>query len=171
MTNYCSIGKLVTTFGVKGELVLGHQLRKKTALKGLEVLFIEVMKDEMLPYFIQSAKIKTAEEIYLKLDGVDTKEAAQKLIQKEVWLAQEDFHKYAAKSSPLSLLGFHLINDGDDLGEVLEVIEHPHQVLLRIDVNGKEALIPVHEETLKKIDKRKKQVYLSLPDGLLDIYR
>jgi 16S rRNA processing protein RimM len=42
---------------------------------------------------------------------------------------------------------------------------------LRIDINGKEALIPVHEETLEKIDKRKKQVFLHLPDGLLDIYR
>ena len=171
MTNYCSIGKLVATFGVKGELLLEHQLGKKTALKGLGVLFIEVMKEEMLPYFIQSAKIKSAAEIYLKLDGVDTKEAAQKLTQKEVWLPEEDFHKYAAKTSPISLLGFHLINDGKDIGEVLEVIEHPHQVLLRIDINGKEALIPVHRETLEKIDKRKKTVYLSLPDGLLEIYR
>jgi 16S rRNA processing protein RimM len=171
MTNYCSIGKLVATFGVKGELLLEHHLGKKTALKGLEVLFIEVMKDEMLPYFIQSAKIKSADEIYLKLDGVDTKEAAQKLLQRPVWLPDEDFHKYASKSSPFSLLGFHLINEGADIGEVLEVIEHPHQVLLRIDINGKEALIPVHEETLEKIDKRKKQVFLHLPDGLLDIYR
>jgi 16S rRNA processing protein RimM len=171
MTKYCSIGKLVATFGVKGELLLEHHFGKKTALKGLEVIFIEVMKDEMLPYFIQSAKIKSATEIYLKLDSVDTKEAAQKLTQKELWLPEEDFHKYAAKTSPFSLLGFHLINDGEDIGEVLEVIEHPHQILLRIDINGKEALIPVHEETLEKIDKRKKQVYLSLPDGLLDIYR
>jgi 16S rRNA processing protein RimM len=169
--NYCSIGKLTATYGVKGELLLQHHLGKKSSLKGLEVLFIEVMKEEMLPYFIQTAKIKNAEEIYLKLDGVDTKESAQKLTQKEVWLPEEDFHKYAAKSSPASLLGFHLINEGEDIGEVLEVIEHPHQLLLRINVNGNEALIPVHEETLEKIDKRKKQVYLKLPDGLLDIYR
>jgi 16S rRNA processing protein RimM len=171
MTNYCSIGKLVATYGVKGELILQHSLGKKTSLKGLEVLFIEVMKDEMLPYFINTAKIKSAEEIYLKLDGVDSKETAQKLTQKEVWLQEAEFHKYASASSPFTLLGFHLVNEGEDIGEVLEVIEHPHQLLLRISLNGKEALIPVHEETLQKIDKRKKQVFLKLPDGLLDIYR
>ena len=148
-----------------------HRLGKKTSLKGLEVLFIEVMKEEMLPYFIQSARIKSAEEIYIKLDGVDTKEAAQKLAQKEVWLPEEEFHRYASKSSPFTLLGFHLVNEGEDIGEVLEVIEHPHQMLLRISLNGKEALIPVHEETLQKIDKKKKQVFLTLPDGLLDLYR
>jgi 16S rRNA processing protein RimM len=171
MTNYCSIGKLSASFGVKGELILLHNLGKKTALKGLEVLYIEVMKDEMLPYFIQTARIKSEEEIFLKLDGVDTREAAQKLAQKEVWLPLEDFHKYAAKTSPFSLLGFHIFSEGTDIGEVLEVIEHPHQVLLRISFNNKEALIPVHEETLERIDKRKKQVHLILPDGLLDIYR
>lgn len=169
--NYNSIGKLSATHGVKGELLLQHCLGKKTSLKGLEVLFIEVMKEEMLPYFIQSARIKSAEEIYIKLDGVDTREAAQKLAQKEVWLTEEEFHKYASKSSPFTLLGFHLVNEGEDIGEVLEVIEHPHQLLLRINLNGKEALIPVHEETLQKIDKRKKQAFLTLPDGLLDLYR
>ncbi len=171
MTNYCSIGKLVATFGVNGELVLQHHLGKKTSLKGLEALFIEVTKDEMLPYFISSAKIKSPTEIYLSLDGITSKETAQKLTQKEIWLTEEDFHKYAAKSAPVSLLGYHLVNDGKDIGEVLEVIEQPHQLLCRIDLHGNEALIPVHEATLQQIDKKKKLVYLTLPDGLLDIYR
>jgi len=129
------------------------------------------MKDEMLPYFIQWAKVKGPEEIFLKLEGIDAKETAQKLLHKEVWLTEEQFQQYAAKSAPVTLLGFHLINGGEDIGEVLEVIEHPHQMLFRISYRGKEALIPVHEETLQRIDKRKKQVHVALPDGLLDIYK
>ena len=61
------------------------------------------------------------------------------------------------------------INEGENIGEVLEVIEHPHQMLFRIDYRGKEALIPVHEETLLRIDKKKKQVHVVLPDGLLNL--
>lgn len=170
MANYHSIGKLVATFGIKGEVVLHHQLGKKTSLKGLETIFIEQKKDEMLPYFIESTRIKSDEELFLKIEGIDTKEAAHKLMQKQLWLTQEDFDKYAAKSAPIALLGFHIINEGTDLGEILEVIEQPHQVLCRIDLNGKEALIPVHEAFLQKIDKKKKQVHVELPEGLLDIY-
>jgi len=169
--NYNSIGKLVASFGIQGELVLLHHLGKKTSLKGLEVIFIEVVKGEMLPYFIQSAKIKSEEEIYLKLEGVDTKEAAGKLRQKEVWLTEADFQKYAAKSAVISLLGFHLIDEGTDRGAILEIIEQPHQMLARIDLNGKEALIPLHDQSLQKIDKKNKQVHVILPEGLLDVYR
>ena len=169
--NYNSIGKLVATFGVKGELILLHHLGKKTSLKGLEALFVEVVKGEMLPYFIQSAKIKSEEEVYLKLEGVDNKETAGKLRQKEVWFTEEDFQKYSAKSAVLSLLGFHLIDEGTDRGAILEIIEQPHQLLARIDLQGREALIPLHTASLQKIDKKKKQVHVILPEGLLDVYR
>ena len=168
---YISIGKLVASFGVQGELVLLHHLGKKTSLKGLEVIFIEIVKGEMLPYFIQSAKIKSEEEVLLKLESVDTKEAAGKLRQKEVWFTEEAFQRYSAKSSIMSLLGFHLIDEGVDRGAILEIIEQPHQMLARIDLDGKEALVPLHQETLQKIDKKKRKVHVVLPDGLLDVYR
>lgn len=171
MVNYCSIGKFVATFGLNGEIVLRHHLGKKTSLKGLETLFIEKNKDELLPYFIESVKIKNEEEVFVKVEGVNTKEAARTLIQKQVWLPEGDFQKYAGKSAPISLLGYHIIHENNDLGEILEVIEQPHQVLCRINLEGKDALIPVHKETLQKIDKKAKQVMVDLPDGLLDIFR
>ena len=57
------------------------------------------------------------------------------------------------------------------LGKILEVIEQPHQVLCRISLNNKEAFIPLHEETIKKIDRKKQQVIVALPPGLLEIYQ
>jgi 16S rRNA processing protein RimM len=171
MTQYFKIGKIVATFGLKGELVLVHSLGKKTALKGLAVIFLEEGKDNFLPHFIQSTSAKNESEIFIKLEAIDSKEAAKKLTAKTAWLPEEDFKKFVAKSSPVSLLGFTMINEKDDLGEIIEVIEQPHQLLCAILVDGKEALIPIHEQSLKKIDKKNKKVYVELPDGLLDIYR
>jgi 16S rRNA processing protein RimM len=170
MKNYFNIGKLVATFGVKGELILKHSLGKKTSLNGLETIFIEEKKDELLPYFIEGTRIKTETEIYLKFEGINAKESAQRLVQKQIWLTADDFHKFAGRSAPISLLGYHVLHQGEDLGEILEVIEQPHQLLCRIELNGKEVLLPVHNETLQKVDKNKKQVILDLPEGLLDIF-
>jgi 16S rRNA processing protein RimM len=170
MTEYFNIGKFVASFGLKGELILKHTMGKKTSLKGLTALFIEEKKESFIPWFIQSTKIKTEDELYVKLEGVDTREQAAKLTQKQVWLPEPDFKKYSSRSSPISFLGYEIVENGKVLGKILEVIEQPHQVLCRIDIAGKEALIPLHEETIVKIDKKKSQVIVDLPEGLLEIY-
>ena len=87
MIEYFKIGKFVAVHGLKGELLLKHALGKKTSLKGLQAIFIEEKKDSFLPWFIESAKIKNEEEIYMKLEGINTREAATKLITKRSLVA------------------------------------------------------------------------------------
>ena len=170
MTDYYKIGKLVSAFGLKGELILKHNLGKKTALKGLTALFIEERKDSFIPWFIESTRIKSADEIFIKLEDVPVREAAIKLTQKEVWLQEADFKKYSAKSSPINLLGYTIIEGDKVLGTITEVIEQPHQILCKIRIGDKEVYIPLHEDTIKKIDKKAQQVSVVLPEGLLEIY-
>lgn len=170
-TNYNSIGKLAATFGVKGELVLVHHLGQKTALKGVQAIFIEIKRDELLPYFVEEARVKNDTELFIKLEGINSKEEARNFLQKQVWLPEETVQQFTNKTAPISYLGFHIIDNGNDIGEILEVIEQPHQILCRIDLEGKEALIPMHAQTLLKVDKKKKELHVNLPDGLLDIFR
>lgn len=170
MTEYFKIGKIVAVHGLLGEVLLKHELGKKTSLKGLQAVFVEEKKASFLPWFIESTKIKSDTEIYIKLEGVNTRESAKKISNKEIWLPETDFKKFAAASAPLNLLGYHIINNKEWLGEILEVIEQPHQLLCRLEIQSKEVLIPVHEKSLKKIDHKKKEVHVTLPDGLLEIY-
>jgi 16S rRNA processing protein RimM len=171
MTEYFKIGKFVTVFGLTGELILKHSLGKKTGLKGLKALFVEEKKNSFIPWFVESVRIKNEEELYIKLENVDTREKAIPLAQKQVWLPEEDFKKFSAKSSPINFLGYDIYDNDDLLGKVVEVIEQPHQVLCRIDFNNKEAYIPLHEETIRKIDQKNKKITVELPPGLLEIYQ
>ena len=167
---YFKAGKLVAVHGLKGELVLKHELGKKSSLKDVKAVFIEDRKDSFLPWFVESTKIKSENEIYIKLEGLETRETASKLTPKEVWLTEDDFKRLSAKSAPANLLGYTIINNKERLSEILEVIEQPHQLLCRMELNEKEVLIPLNENFLKKIDHRKKEVIVELPEGLLDIY-
>ena len=170
MSQYFKIGKFAASHGLSGELVLVHNLGKKTALKDLEILFIEESKDNFMPYFITAATAKNDAEVYVTLEGIDNKELARKYTPKEVWMAAEDFNKFAAKTAPISMLGYDLMDGETNLGEIIEVIEQPHQILCAILYNGNEALIPVHENNLVKMDQKNKKVYVEVPDGLLEIY-
>ena len=167
---YYKIGKFAASHGLTGELVLLHGLGKKTALQGLETVFLELTKDNFIPHFIEATSVKSDTETYIKLEGVTTKESARRFTPKEVWLQEEDFKRFAAKAAPIAMLGFDLIDGETNLGEIIEVNEQPHQILCTIKYKGNEALIPVHEGNLRKMDEKNKKVYVDVPDGLLEIY-
>ena len=169
--SYIHIGKIVAPFGVSGQLILQHVLGKKTQFPNIAVVFIEELKGSYLPYFLEKAHAKSHDESILQLETIITREAAQRLCTRPVWLLEADFRKLAGKTAPISLLGYSVIQEGENLGEVKEVIEQPHQVLLTILWQGKEAYIPLHAETLQAIDHTRREVKVVLPDGLLDIYR
>lgn len=170
---YIQIGKLVATHGVKGELILEHVLGENASikdLKQLKAIFVEEAKGSYIPYFPTQISKRKATELLLTLEGLGSKESAKRLVRKPVWLLQQDFAKLADSSAPVALIGYMVYNEEVPLSEVLEVIEQPHQILLRIEYQQKEVLIPLHEETLDKIDRARKQVHVTLPDGLLEIY-
>ena len=167
---YFKIGKFAASHGLSGELVLQHGLGKKTSLKGLETVFIEQTKDNFIPHFIETTSVKSDTETYIKLEGVATKESARRFTPKDVWLQEEDFKRYAAKAAPIALLGYDLVDGDTNLGEIIEVNEQPHQILCTVMYKGNEALIPVHEGNLLKMDEKGKKVYVEVPDGLLEIY-
>lgn len=167
---YIHIGKLVAVFGVKGELILQHALGKKTQFKPQDVLFVEEIKGSYLPYFVVSSKSKSVDETQCLLETVSTPEAAARLRGKQVWITEKDFRRFAGNNAPISLLGYQVISDGEKLGQVEEVIEQPHQVLLTIRKEGKEVLIPLHEESLLSVNHDRKEVVVQLPEGLLDVY-
>lgn len=171
MPEYFKIGKVVSAFGLEGEMILLHSLGKKTSLKNVEAIFIEERKTSFLPYFVRSSRIKNEKEVYLKLEDVNSREAALKMVQKEIWMEEKDFKKLAASSAPISLLGYHLIYNNEDIGKIDEVIEQPHQVLCKIMFEDKEILIPLHAQTLQRVDNKNRKVFVDLPDGLLEIYR
>lgn len=167
---YISIGKFAGTHGLKGELVLKHGLGKKTALKGLTHFFIKDKTGSHLPWFVEDIRVKNDSEVYVKAEDIHTVEEARDLVQKEVWLTETDFNKYADQSSAIGLLGYTIVEGEKTLGIIEEVIEQPHQILCRLQIQGKDVFIPLHEESLEKVDRRAKKVWVALPEGLLDVY-
>ncbi len=166
---YINVGKITGTFGLEGQVVLQHALGHKTDLEGLEVVMIELRKNDLVPYFVTETKAKNDGEVYLGFEDLSSKEKAQRVVSKHVWLKREDYQKYVAQTSVLSFLGF-LVYDGDmEVGEITEVIEQPHQLLVNVDYAGKDVLIPLHETFIVTINRMQNKLMLNLPEGLLDL--
>jgi 16S rRNA processing protein RimM len=169
-STYRNIGKIVSGFGLKGEMIVVHHLGKSISVSKIKLIYLEQRKDEMLPYFVEQIRKKGADEFYLKLEGIDNRETALKFIRRDVWLKEEEIQIHSLKNSPIAWVGYQIINQSKNLGPILEVIEQPHQVLCRLEIDTREVLIPINEQTLKKVDHKNRNILLDLPDGLLEVY-
>jgi len=164
------IGRIVAVHGLDGTLVVRHELGRPTGLTDCRALFLEMAPGSLIPYFPVAGNARSDAETHLRLEGIDTPEKARQLIRKPIWIPEPDFRRLASRTAPISLLGYRIFASGRDLGPVLEVIEQPHQVLLRLEVTGREVLIPLHEGTLRRSDARQRRLDMELPDGLLEVY-
>ena len=163
-------GKIVATHGLGGDLILTHITGKKAWLKPGDVLFVALKKESYIPHFVANIKSATEKEIILHLEETESVEVARKLVGKEVFV-QEDILVKGAQDSPLLWIGFEVIDEvSGSLGAIEDIYQTAQQWLAQVRVNGKEALLPIIEQTLRKVDLKKKQVFVVMPDGLLEVY-
>lgn len=66
------------------------------------------------------------------------------------------------------LIGCKVIDSGQELGEVDEVISLPGQDLLSVKTTQGERLIPMVKEFIVEIDRESKRITVNLPEGMLD---
>jgi 16S rRNA processing protein RimM len=67
------------------------------------------------------------------------------MIQKEVWLREEDFSRYAGKSAPISLVGFRIMTMAKIwVGRRSDGTAAPDH--LPPEIEGREVLIPITED-------------------------
>ena len=112
------------------------------------------MKKKKIHFFLilfRSTKIKNEKEIFVSLEGIGSKRGSAVSDKKRSMVELKMILKNLRQSAaPISFLGFTIVSDKEELGEVTEVIEQPHQVLCEIIIEGKEVLIPIHEDSLRK---------------------
>jgi 16S rRNA processing protein RimM len=58
-------------------------------------------------------------------------------------------------------------SENRDLGEIIDIIEMPQQLLAQLHYQNQEVLVPLAEDWILSINPRKKQIVMEIPDGLL----
>ena len=170
---YFPIGFTGKAKGVKGWLRFRVNANFQDRIGGVKVLFIE-NAGQVLPFFVE--QLQDGPDLMIKLEGVDSKEAAHGITGKETLVLAKDFPELREESgSPGTggyeqLAGYQLFEKiHGEIGKVEEVVELPQQVMAVVDFRGKELLIPLNESFIVHIDHERQQIQLELPAGLLDL--
>lgn len=168
--DYFRIGTILKTKGLKGELNIYLDFEGVEKIR-FNSLFIEIA-GKLVPYFVSSIKYLQKNAGYLNLEDVDTIEKASALVRKDLYLPIK--LKPKKKKSEFTLMdvkGFLAVDETHgELGVITDVMEYPQQVLASVIFKEKEVLFPLNVSTIKGIDVDGSEIYLDLPEGLLDIY-
>lgn len=166
-----NLGYFSKLHGYKGELTAVLDTPDIRDYLGLQHIFIEV-KGQLVPYFITLIEYKTNTSTKVKLEGVDTEEQAKQLVKSSIYISLEDICESDQEKLALRSIGGFKVLDSEKglIGTVARIEEINNNPLLVINAGKKEILMPLNEDFFEKIDRKKKEVHINAPEGLIDFY-
>lgn len=126
----------------------------------------------LVPFFIEEYRFRSDTTALVKLERVDTSEQARKFTNVEVYFPTKYLEEDESEDIPTwnYFVGFKVkdVTNGE-LGRIVAVDDSTMNVLFAIErMDGEEILLPAHEEFIVSIEKKKREVVVAIPEGLLE---
>jgi 16S rRNA processing protein RimM len=161
------IGYISRTHGLKGEVtaVLAYDLDFENA----PTLFLEI-NGNLVPYFPEEFS-GSQEKPVIRFEGIKTIDQANKLKGCSLYLPKTERSKSGrGEFYDDEIVGFLVADETEgELGKVKEVSTYKLSRIITVSYHHKELLIPVNSPFIKSVNKTKKIISVSLPEGYLDI--
>lgn len=165
------IGFTQKPHGIHGELVIRFEPEFYETLEECPSLFLEI--DELLvPYFIsgEELRFKSGESVIVKFEWVDSDKKAKELCGLSVYVGKADVVEQEDNFPPSALIGYQLYdNTLGRIGEITEVSDYSGNLLLSVEYNGEECLVPFNEDLLIRFDEDLREIEMDLPEGLFSL--
>ena len=165
------LGKILKTHGNKGQVSVHLDVDEPADYQKLESVYLD-LHGERIPFFIAGLELKHNRKAVVKFHDFNTLEDAESLQGLEMYLPVTQLP--ALKGNRFyyhEIIGFQIVDQTHgNIGVVDDILELPHQSLFQVRHGEKEILIPVVDEIIQKVDRRKKLLMIEALPGLIEIY-
>jgi 16S rRNA processing protein RimM len=164
------LGRITKKFSFRGEVIIKLDTDEPDIYENLDAVFIEIGKD-LLPFFIEKSSFQRGNELRVRFEDVKTEDEADALLKKEVYLPLELLPKLEGKQFYFhEVIGFTLkdVRQGI-IGTIGSINDRTAQALFVVDGEQGQVLIPMVDDFILKIDRKKKEVIVETPEGLIDM--
>ena len=164
------IGKLGKAHGVKGELSF---LFSDDVFDRVDADYLVLDIDGILvPFFMEEYRFKSNEKALVKFIDIDSEERARQLTGCEVFFPRSLSDSDDGYVSWAEIIGFAVIDklNGQIVGHIKAIDDTTINTLFEIETTaGNDILLPAHEELIHEADMQRREIRMSIPDGLLDL--
>jgi 16S rRNA processing protein RimM len=162
------LGKITKVSGYEGAVSVKLERNFTENIPEMESVFLEI-EGRPVPFFISDIDYSGADILKLTFEGYDSDTKVNEFRGCKVFL--ESASVSDGRRDDYNLEGYKVyVGDNNLLGLITDVIENPGQWLINVQSSGKKnILIPLHEDFIVSIDKRKKVIIMDIPEGLTEI--
>lgn len=165
------LGYVAKLHGFKGEVSLFLDVTNPEDYRTLDAVFID-LNNQLTPFFIERIKLKNKGFAAVKFEGVDDEDFARKLLRKNIYLPDQILPELEGNNFyDHEVVGFKVIDANyGEVGVLEQVVDFKVNPLLQVLNGEKEVLIPLIDGTIQKVDRKKKELHVSAPAGLIELY-
>ena len=164
------LGRITKVSGYEGAVTVKLEKSFTENIPHMESVFLEI-EGRPVPFFISRCDYSGADILKLSFEGYESEDKVSGFIGCRMFLTETGSSSTQKKAETDNIIGYNVfMADLVLLGTITDIIENPGQWLLVIkSPSKKEILIPLHEDFIVSIDKRKKSLLMNIPEGLTEI--
>jgi 16S rRNA processing protein RimM len=165
------LGKIVTKYSFKGEVVIKLDTDEPELYKNMESVYVD-FGNNLVPFFIDKSSLHKGNQLRVQFEDVYSEEEADSILKCGIYLPLDllpnlDGDKFYFHE----VIGFTVIDiNFGEVGSIVHVNDKAAQPLFEIDREGKEIFIPMIDDFIKKVDRENKQIQVETPEGLIQLY-
>ncbi|MBT2162667.1 ribosome maturation factor RimM [Zobellia barbeyronii] len=166
------LGKIVSKYSFKGEVLVKLDADEPEIYENMESVFVLMKGNVLVPFFIDRCRLHKSALLRIDFEEVKDEAAADRIMNHLLYLPLAALPKLEGDKFYFhEVIGFDVIDDTHgNIGIVTGVNDTTSQAIFEIDKDGKEILVPIIDEIVKKVDRENKVVHVSTPEGLVDLY-
>jgi 16S rRNA processing protein RimM len=165
------IGQITKLHGFRGELTVFLDTSIPAEYARLEHLFLNI-RGTMIPYVVESLEQKTRNSAKLKLQGVDSEEAAKALVKSEVYIERDELTEADDMRRQLQeMIGYRVADvHYGEVGTLHRLLELSGNPQLEIQHPAAMILLPLQEDFIREINHAERKILVEAPPGLIELF-
>lgn len=158
------IGRIVNAVALRGEVKIYNYSGYRERYEELDRIIIENEEYEI-------EKVRYQQEmVILKLSGIDNRNAAEAMKNKNVYITEEDLEELPDDTFYIrDLIGLEVVDDSGRIGVIKDVLQPSSQDVYVIQTDkNQDIMIPAVKEFVKEVNLEEKYIKVSLIEGMLE---
>jgi len=165
------LGNIVSKYSFKGEVLVKLDTDDPEIYVKMESVFVS-LGNNLVPFFIKRCRLHKSNLLRIDFEEVKSESDADRIMKSGLYLPLTMLPKLSGnKFYYHEIIGFSMIDSvHGDIGIIKSVNDTTAQALFVVEKDGVQLLIPVSDDIITKVDRENKSIFVTTPDGLVDLY-